>query len=112
MSPWENICELKPENRLFVEFNDLKSSICSNPYVCCPQMFEVVGVWSFDQYISQFTWNIGYNNSDYSNPQLILVHNKLLLLITILSFKKNLHWPMNPAMYWNNMQYWNSSVLI
>ena len=49
MSPREDhlrkyICELKPENQLFVEFNDLKSSVCSNPGVCTPQMFEIVGV--------------------------------------------------------------------
>ena len=52
---WKYICELKRENQLFVEFNDLESLICSGPYVCTPQLFEIVGVWSFDQYISQFT---------------------------------------------------------
>ena len=83
------MCELKPENQLFVEFNDLKSSICSNQFVCAPQMFEVIGVWSFHEYISQFTWNIGYNNNDYSKPQSILLHNKLLLPITIFSHLKN-----------------------
>ena len=109
---WKYICVLKPENQLFVEFNDLKSSICSNPYVCAPQIFEIVEVWSFDLYISQFAWNIGYNNNNYSNPQSILLQNKLLLPITFLSFEKILHCPMNPTMYWSNMQYWNSSVLI
>ena len=110
---WKYICELKPENQLFVEFiNDLISSICSDPCVCTPQMFEIVGVWSFDQYISQFTWNIGYNNNNYSNPQSILLDNKFLLPITIFVIWKILHCPMNPTMYWNNMQYWNSSLLI
>ena len=94
---WKYICELKPENRLFVEFNDLKSSIYSNQYMCTPQIFEVVGVWSFDQYISQFTFNIGYNNSNYSNPQSILLHNKLLLPITICChLKKNYIVPWIP----------------
>ena len=86
---WKYICELKPENQLFGEFNDLKSSICSNPCVCTPQMFEITEVWSFGDCISQFTWNIGYNNNNYSNPQSILLHNKLLLPITIFVIWKN-----------------------
>ena len=102
---WKYICILKPENRLFVEFNDLKSSICSNPCVCTPHMFEIVGVWSFDQYISQFTWKIIF----VITIVIIQTHNqffytKSFCYNNFLSFEKILHCPMNPTMYWSNMQ--------
>ena len=67
---WKYICVLKPENQLFVEFNDLKSSMCSNPCAYTAQMFEIVGVWSFDQYISQL-WH------DLRKPD-VMAHTKIL----------------------------------